>query len=156
MKTLTYIGLAIAAIFLLGAITVSAKDAPSGLSAYITPTTNRVSTLSHLEFSVVITNSGPTNVTIHPWILKNGLGTVQIFDARGLIMAYLPEPLFITHPPTRAEIAAELPSDLILKPGESYTLKYKLGEHFVMATPPSKYRARGYLIPSNDVEITVE
>ena len=133
-----------------------AKPASSGLSAHITPATNRVSTLSHLEFSVVVTNSGPINVTIHPWILKNGLGTVQIIDARGLIMAYHPEPPLITKPPTRAELAAETPHDLVLKPGESYALKYKLGEHFFHATPSGNYRARGALIPSNEVEITLE
>ncbi len=156
MKTLTHIGLALFAIFSLSIITVSAEDAPSGLSAHITPATNRVSTLSHLEFSVFITNSGPTNVTIHPWILKNGLGTVQILDARGLIMAYHPEPPLISKPPTRAEVAAEPPHDLVLKPGEFYALKYRLGEHFFMATPQGKYRARGALIPSNEVEITLE
>ena len=71
-------------------------------------------------------------------------------------MPYHPEPPYITHLPTLAERAAEPPQDLILKPGESYSLKYKLGERFFQATPPGKYHARGYLIPSNDVEITVE
>ena len=156
MKTRTHIGLALFAIFSLGIITASAEDAPSGLSALITPTTNHVSTLSHLEFSVVVTNGSPTNATIHPWILKNGLGTVVIFNAQGLMMPYHPEPPFITKPPTLAERAAEPPQDLILKPGESYSLKYKLGERFFMATPSGKYRARGNMIPSNDVEITVE
>jgi hypothetical protein len=156
MKTYTHIGLALFAIFSLGAITVWAEDAPSGLSARITPATNHVSTLSHLDFSVVITNSGPTNVTIHPWILKNGLGTVQIFDARGLIMAYQPEPPFTIKPPTRAELAAEPPSDLVLKPSESYALKYKLGDRFFLPAPSGKYQARGALIPSNVVELTVE
>ena len=156
MKTYTHIGLALFAIFSLGIITASAEDAPSGLSALITPATNHVSTLSHLEFSVVVTNGSPTNATIHPWILKNGLGTVQIFDARGLIMAYHPEPPFITKPPTPAGLAAEPPQDLVLKPGESYALRYKLGERFFHATPPGKYRAHGALIPSNEVEITVE
>ena len=150
MKTYTHIGLALFAIFSLGIITASAEDSPSGLSAYIATATNRVSTLSHLEFSVAVTNSSPTDVTIHPWILKNGLGTVQIFDARGLIMAYHPEP------PKGVELAAGPPHDLVLKPGESYALKYKLGEHFFHAMPPGKYHARGHLIPSNDVEITVE
>ena len=132
-----------------------AEAASSGLSAHITPATNRVSTLSHLEFSVVVTNSGPTDVTIHPWILKNGLGTVQILDARGMIMAYHPEPPIISTP-TSADLAAETPHDLVLKPGESYALKYKLGELFFHATPPGSYRARGALIPSNEVEITLE
>jgi hypothetical protein len=108
-----------------------------------------------LKFSVVITNIAPTNVTIHPWILINGLGTVTVYDARGAIMAQRPEPPLITHPPTRAEIAAEPPSDLVLKPGESYALKYKLGDYMI-ATPPGKYLARGGFIPSNDVEITIE
>jgi hypothetical protein len=156
MKTRTHIGLALFAIFSLGIITASAEDAPSGLSALITPTTNHVSTLSHLEFSVVVTNGSPTNATIHPWILKNGLGTVQIYDARGLIMAYSPEPPYITKPPTPAERAAEPPQDLILKPGETYSLKYKLGERFFLPTPSGKYHARGHLIPSNDVEITID
>ncbi len=156
MKALTHIGIALFAIFSLGTITVSAEDAPSGLSARITPATNHVSTLSHLEFSVVITNSGPTNVTIHPWILKNGMGTVQIYDSKGLIMGYLPEPPFMAKPLTRAQLAAQPPTDLVLKPGESYSLEYKLGDHFMMATPPGKYLARGYIILSNEVEITIE
>ena len=156
MKTYTHIGLALLAILSLGMASVSAEDAPSGVSAHITAATNRVSTLSGLEFSVVITNSAATNVTIHPWILINGLGTVAIYDAKGLIMAYHPKLPFISKPPTRAEIDAKPPSDLILSPGESYALKYKLGDRFFMATPPGKYRARGQFMPSNEVEITIE
>ena len=152
MKTLTHIGLALFAIFSLGTVTASAEDVPSGLSAYITAATNRVSTLSGLEFSVVVTNSATTNIIIHPWILKNGLGTVVVFNAQGLMMPYHPKPPIMTNPLT----LAEPPSDLALKPGESYGLKYKLGDRFFMATPPGKYRARGNIIPSNVVEITVE
>ena len=156
MKTYTHIGLALLAIFSFGMASVSAEDAPSGVSAHITAATNRVSTLSGLEFSVVITNSAPTNVTIHPWILINGLGTVAIYDAKGLIMAYHPKPPYITKPPTRAEIFAGPPRDLVLKPGESYALKYKLGDRFFLPTPSGKYRARGEFMPSNEVEITIE
>ena len=152
MKTLTHIGLALFAIFSLGTVTASAEDVPSGLSAYITAATNRVSTLSGLEFSVVVTNSATTNIIIHPWILKNGLGTVVVFNAQGLMMPYHPKPPIMTNPLTHAE----LPRDLALKPGESYGLKYKFGDRFFMATPPGKYRARGNIIQSNDVEITVE
>jgi hypothetical protein len=125
-------------------------DVPSGVSAHITAATNRVSTLSGLEFSVVITNSAPTNITIHPWILINGLGTVTMYDANGLIMAYRPKP------PTSVSISSGPPRDLILKPGESYALKYNLGDQFFKATPPGKYRARGTLMPSNELEITIE
>ena len=150
MKTYTHIGLALLVILSFGMASVSAEDAPSGVSAHITAATNRVSTLSGLEFSVVITNSAPTNVTIHPWILINGLGTVAIYDAKGLIMSYHPKP------PTGVEIAGRTPRNLILKPGESYALKYKLGDRFFMATPPGKYRARGQFMPSNEVEITIE
>ena len=125
-------------------------DAASGVSAHITAATNRVSTLSGLEFSVVITNSAPTNVTIRPWILLNGLGTVTIYDAKGLIMAYHPKP------PTGVAISAGPPRDLILKPGESYALKYKLGDRFFLPTPSGKYRAHGAIIPSNEVEISIE
>lgn len=125
-------------------------EAASGVSAHITAVTNRVSTLSGLEFSIVITNSAPTNVTIHPWILINGLGTVAVYDAKGLIMAYRPKP------PTGAAISAGPPRDLILKPGESYALKYKLGDQFLKDTPSGKYRARGLFMPSNEVEITVD
>lgn len=124
--------------------------AASGVSAHITAATNRVSTLSGLEFSVAITNSAPTNVTIHPWILINGLGIVTMYDAGGLIMVYHPKP------PTGVAISAGPPRDLILKPGESYALKYKLGDQFFKATPPGKYRARGQFMPSNEVEITIE
>lgn len=154
MKKLTYIGLALSAMFSLGTINASAAEAPSGLSAHITPATNRVGTLSHLEFSVVVTNSGPTDRTIHPWILKNGLGTVAIFDAQGVRRVYTPEPTL--KGPNRTELAPEPPADLVLKPGESYSFKYKLGERFTMPTPPGVYRARGRLIPSNEAEITVE
>jgi hypothetical protein len=125
-------------------------DAASGLSAGITAATNRVSTLNGLEFSVVITNSVLTNVTIHPWNLINGLGTVTMYDAEGLLMAYRP------NPPTRIANSAEPPRDFILKPGESYALKYRLGDQFFKATPPGKYRARGLFMPSNEVEITIE
>ena len=156
MKTNTPIGLALIAIFSLGTASLSAEAAPSGVSAHITAATNRVSTLSGLEFSVVITNTAPTNVTIHPWILINGLGTVTIYNANGLIMAYLPTPAFVAKTPTRAELDARPPSDMILGPGESYALKYKLGDRFFMPTPPGKYRARGSLIPSNEVEIKIE
>jgi len=155
MKKYTHIGLALIAIFSLGIASASADDAPLGLSAHITAATNRVSTLRDLEFSVVITNSAPTNVTIHPWILKNGLGTVAVYDAKGLIMAQRPEPHLLTKPLTRAEIDAEPPHDLVLKSGESYALKYKLGA-YMHAIPPGKYVAREEFIPSNEVEITVE
>jgi predicted small lipoprotein YifL len=130
-------------------------DAASGLSAHIAAATNRVSTLRDLEFSIVINNGTPTNVTIHPWTLINGLGTVTVYDAKGLILAQLPEPHFVTKPPTRAGIDAKPPSDLVLKPGESYALKYKLGA-YIHAIPPGRYVAREGFIPSNDVEITIE
>jgi hypothetical protein len=68
------------------------------------------------------------------------------------MMPYHPKPSIMTNPLPHAE----LPRDLALKPGESYGLKYKFGDRFFMATPPGKYRARGNIIPSNDVEITVE
>jgi len=156
MKRYTRIGLSLLAILSIGVASVSANDAPSGLSAHITAATNRVSTLRDLEFSVVITNSASTNITIHPWILRNGLGTISLFDAKGLIMAQRPE----LHSrglktPTRAELEAKPPSDLVLKPGESYTLKYKLGA-YLHAIQPGKYVAREGFIPSNEVEITVE
>jgi hypothetical protein len=154
MKNLVCVGLASLAIFALGTLAASAGDTPSGLIAHIAPTTNRVSSLSHLEFSVFITNSGPTNVTIHPWVLKNGLGTVIIFDARGLIMAYQPPRPVI--PRTLAELEKQPPLDLVLMPSQTYALKYKLGDHFSLATPPGKYQARGDSIPSNEVEIIIE
>ena len=108
--------------------------------------------MSGLEFSVVVTNSATTNIIIHPWILKNGLGTIVVFNAQGLMMAYHPKLLTMTN----LLADAEPPRDLTLKPSESYGLKYKFGDRFFMATPPGKYRARGNIIPSNDVEITVE
>jgi hypothetical protein len=156
MKTHTHIGLALLAILSLGVASVSAEDAPSGLSAHITAATNRVSTLRDLEFSVVITNSASTNITIQPWILINGLGTISVFDAKRLIMAQRPElHLKGPKPPTRAELDAEPPSELVLKPGESYALKYKLGA-YIHTIPPGKYVAREGYIPSNEVEITIE
>lgn len=156
MKRFTHTGVALITIFSLSVVTALADDTPSGLSAHIATATNRVHTLSHLEFSVTVTNSGPTNITINPWILKNGLGTVQIYDARGMIMAYQPEPPFTTKSPTPAERAAEPPQSFVLKPGEFYALKYRLGEHFFQTIPSGIYRARGFLVPSNQIEITVE
>jgi len=123
-------------------------SAESGVSAYITAATNHVSTLSGLEFSVVITNSALTNVTIHPWILINGLGTVAIYDSKGMLVPY--------QPPSSVAPTAGEPRDLALKPGETYALKYKLGDHFLRATPSGKYLARGQFIPSNEVEISIE
>jgi hypothetical protein len=73
-----------------------------------------------------------------------------MYDAEGLLMAYRP------NPPTRIANSAEPPRDFILKPGESYALKYNLGDQFFKATPPGKYRARGMLMPSNELEITIE
>ncbi len=73
-----------------------------------------------------------------------------MFAANGLIMAYRPKP------PTSVAISAGLPRDLILKPGESYAFKYNLGDQFFKATPLGKYRARGMLMPSHEVEITIE
>src|SRR6185369_11759601 len=70
----------------------TAEYKQTNLSAFITAATNRVSTLRNLDFTVVITNIAETNVVINPWILKNGLGTISIFDASGLIMAQRPEP----------------------------------------------------------------
>jgi hypothetical protein len=79
-----------------------------------------------------------------------------MFDAKGLVMAQRPE----LHPmgpktPSRAEVDAKPPYDLVLKPGESYSLKYKLGA-YIHAIQPGKYVAREGFIPSNEVEITVE
>ena len=155
MRTYTHVGLALLAILSLGIAFASAANPPSGLSAHITAATNRVSTLRDLEFSVVITNSASTNTTIHPWILINGLGTVSVYDAKGLIMAPRAEPHFLTNSPTQAEISARPPSDLVLKSGQSYALKYKLGA-YMHAIPPGEYVARGGFIPSNEVEITIE
>jgi len=71
-------------------------------------------------------------------------------NSYGLIMAYHPKP------PTGVAISAGPPRDLILKSGESYAFKYKLGDNFFKATPPGKYRARGQFMPSNEVEISIE
>ena len=65
-------------------------------------------------------------------------------------MAYHPKP------PTGVAISAGTPRDLILKPGEFYALKYKLGDRFFLPTPSGKYRAHGAIIPSNEVEISIE
>ena len=148
MKTYTHIGLALLAIFSLGIASVSAEDAPSGLSAHITAATNHVSTLSGLEFVVVLTNSGPINVTIYPFAIAHLEQTIAVFSPSGRFLVQKPKP-----------ISAEDAVERVLKPGESFTFTNKLSDRFAPTIDGirGKYHARcGGQIPSNEVEITVE
>jgi hypothetical protein len=148
MKTRTYIGIALFAIVSLGMTTASAGDIPSGLSAHISPATNQVSTLAGLEFTVVLTNSGPTNVTIYPFAISHLEQTIAVFSPSGSFLVQKPKP-----------ISTEDSIQRVLKPGESFTFTNKLSDEFSPTIDGirGKYHARcGGHIPSNEVEITVE
>ena len=148
MKTTTRIALALIAILSLGVATASAGGTPSGLSAHISTVTNRVGRLSGLEFLVVLTNSGPTNVTIYPDCYVYGHSTITVFDPQGRMLTQRPGHLPRTALDSRA-----------LKPGESFTFTNKLGDIILYpgAVSSGKYRARyGGPEPSNEVEITME
>ena len=151
MRTYTHIGIVIFAILSMAVVSASGEDAPSGLSAYITAATNRVSTLRGLQFEVVITNTGPTNVIINPWFLIHDLRTVKVFDSKGLWIPQSPAHFYSSLPP-RDGIPA---TSRILKPGESFALKYKLAI-LIRDTPPGKYLAREGSLTSNTIEITIE
>jgi len=127
----------------------------TNLSAHITAATNRVSTLRDLEFTVVITNIATTDVIINPWILINGLGTIEVFNTQGMMVVQLPHPHFIS-PTSRPQIDTTTPNERVLTPGEIFTFTYKLsvGDYFNVI--PGKYRAREGLISSNEFEITIE
>jgi hypothetical protein len=166
MKTFTHISLALFAILSIGTTISLAEDDKSvlaaflspapGLSVLISPTTNRVTTLRDLEFSVVITNSGSTNVTIYPRMLVNGVGTIEVFNRQGMMITQHPHPRFFS-PTSRPQIDTETPNEHILKPKEAFLFTYKLsvGDYFD-ATPKGKYRAKGGWFPSNEVEFTIE
>jgi hypothetical protein len=148
MKTSTHIGIALLAILSLGMTTASAEDIPSGLSAHISAATNRVSTLRGLEFTVVLTNSGLTNVTIYPFAIAHLEQTIAVFSPSGRFLVQKPKP-----------ISAEDAVERVLKPGESFTFTNKLSDGFAPTIDGirGKYHARcGGHIPSNEVEITVE
>src|ERR1035438_5227180 len=93
MKTHTQIGLALIAILSLGVATASADGTPSGLSAHISAATNRVSTLRGLEFTVVLTNSGLTNVTIYPFAIAHLEQTIAVFSPSGSFLVQKPKPI---------------------------------------------------------------
>jgi hypothetical protein len=148
MKTHTQIGLTLISILSLGVVTASADGTPSGLSAHISAATNRVSTLRGLEFTVVLTNSGLTNVTIYPFAITHLEQTIAVFSPSGRFLVQKPKP-----------ISAEDAIERVLKPGESFTFTNKLSDEFAPTIDGirGKYHARcGGAIPSNDVEITVE
>jgi hypothetical protein len=150
MKTYTHIGLALLATLSLGVATASADGTPSGLSAHISAATNRVSTLRGLEFSVVLTNSGPTNVTIYPRIFIHGEQTIAVFNPQGR---------FLVQKPKSISLSDMEPMERVLKSGESFTFTNKLSDEFAPTIDGirGKYHARfGGHTPSNEVEITVE
>src|SRR5579875_11092 len=93
MKTSTHIGITLLAILSIGMTTAPAEEIPSGLSAHISPATNRVSTLAGLEFTVVLTNSGPTNVTIYPFAFAHLEQTIAVFSPSGRFLVQKPKPI---------------------------------------------------------------
>jgi len=123
---------------------------PSGLSAHISVATNRVSSLRSLEFLVVLTNSGPTNVTIYPRLFVHGEQTIAVSNPQGRFLVQRPKPM----------LASDMePMERVLKSGESFTFTNKLSDETIPPTDgnPGKYHARfGGHTPSNEVEITVE
>jgi hypothetical protein len=150
MKISTHMGFALFAILSLGIATTSAEDTQPGLSAHISATTNHVSTLRGLEFSVVLTNSGPTNVTIYPRIFIHGEQTIAVFNPQGR---------FLVQKPKSISLSDMEPMERVLKPGESFTFTNKLSDEMIPPTEgnPGKYHARfGGHTPSNEVEIIVE
>ena len=148
MKTTTLISIVSLAILSLGMAIASVADIPSGLSAHISTATNCVSTLRGLEFRVVLTNSGPTNVTIYPGILTHSEQTIAVFSPQGRFLVQKPR-----------AVSSSDASVQVLKVGESFTFTNKLSDE---AVPPmdsirGKCRARfGGAVPSNEIEITVE
>jgi hypothetical protein len=150
MKTSTRISIALFAILSLGVAAASAADVPSGLSAHISAATNRVSTLRSLEFTVVLTNSGPTNVTIYPRIFIHGEQTIAVFNPQGR---------FLVQKPKSISLSDMEPMERVLKSGETFTFTNTLSDETIPPTDgnPGKYHARfGGHTPSNEVEITVE
>jgi hypothetical protein len=148
MKTTTLISIASLAILSSGMTIASAEDIPSGLSAHISVATNRVSTLAGLEFTVFLTNSGPTNVTIYPFAFAHLEQTIAVFSPSGRFLVQKPKP-----------ISTEDAIQRVLKPGETFTFTNKLSDEFAPSIDgiSGKYHARfGGHIPSNEVEITVE
>jgi len=132
------------------AIPKNNDGAPSGLSAHISAATNRVSSLSGLEFLVVITNSGPTDATIYPRIFVHGEQTIAVSNPQGRFLVQRPKPM--------SGLDME-PMERVLKSGGSFTFTNKLSDETIPPTDgnPGKYHARfGGQIPSNEVEITVE
>jgi hypothetical protein len=143
MRTISQIGHVTLALISFVVASAFADGGPSGLSAHIWTSTNRVSALSGLEFSIVLTNNGPTNVTIFPDRYVNGVFTITLFDSQGRRLVQRPR---------------RLPRSAIewrpLRPGESFAFTNKVGEVIVQ---PGKYHARyGGPDASNVIEITVE
>lgn len=162
MRTIAHLGLVLISTLLFGAASASADGSPSGLSAHISTATNRVSTLSGLQFLVVLTNNGPTNVTIFPDCFIYGTSTIALLDSQGSALVQRPR----HEPPTVLDSRP-------LKPGESFTFTNKLSDVILhpghgaegpyeeaaggRRASPGKYHARyGGPDSSNVVEITIE
>ena len=101
-----------------------------------------------VQFSVIVTNHGPTNAALNIWVLTNTM-TVSVFDARGKIVAP------VAAAPPAVHSGSGLSLERSLKVGESLAFTARLGT-YLDATPPGEYRARMREIPSNEVLITIE
>jgi hypothetical protein len=162
MRTIKHLGFVIIAIIPFVVTSAVADGSPSGLAAHISTATNRVSALSGLEFSIVLTNNGPTNVTIFPDCFIYGTSTIALLDPQGGELVQRPR----HEPPTVLDSRP-------LKPGESFTFTNKLSDVILhpghgaerpyeevagsRRASPGKYHARyGGPDSSNVVEITIE
>jgi hypothetical protein len=127
----------------------SALKRSTGVVGHLSTTNNYVAALRDVQFSVVITNRGPTNVTVNLWVLTNTMA-VSVFDAQGKLVA----PVAAT-PPSKTPSGSRSPLERSLKVNESLAFMTRLGE-FKRPTPPGRYWARLRTIPSNDVLITLK
>src|SRR5437870_3250535 len=126
----------------------TAQEHLTGLSAHLSATNSRVAALRDVQFSVIVTNHGPTSATLNIWVLTNTM-TVSVFDAQGRIIAPA------AAAPPSVHLGSRLSLERSVKVGESLAFTTRFVP-YRDATPPGKYRARMREIPSNEVLITIE
>ena len=130
-------------------VSFSAPKHSTGVVGHLSTTNTHVAALRGVQFSVVVTNRGPTNVTLNLWILTNTMA-VSVFDAQGKIVAAV-----AATPPPKPPRGARSSLERSLKVHESLVFSTHLGD-FKKPTPPGRYWARLRTIPSNDVLITIK
>jgi hypothetical protein len=148
MRPTTYVTLLAAAAIMFFCASFSAPKHLTGVIGHLSATNTHVTALHDVQFSVVVSNYGPTNVTLNIWLLTNSTA-VSVFDANGKILA----PAAAT-PSSKPPPGSRSPLERLLKVNESMAFVTRLGE-FKNPTPPGRYWARLRAIPSNDVLITV-